>query len=94
LISPGWIARAGVLLYPDKSGIYEVEIGSLPTGIDIRFLKNNDYQYSPTALETVVDIIIANQTGSSRGDFNIPIIYSKKDTPDSSMICQINIINL
>lgn len=73
--------------------LYELEIGSLPNGVDVTFAKNNQYIYSPEANESEVDLKITNEIGSQKGDFNVSVIFSKKDTNDSSVICQINIIN-
>lgn len=82
-----------VILEKAVQGLYELEIGSLPNGVDITFTKNNQYAYQPETSESEVDLKIINETGSQKGDFNILIIYSKKNMHDSSVICQINIIN-
>ena len=67
--------------------IKNLEIGSLPEGIDVVFSENNDYQIS-TANE-IIQIKIYRQQNSSKGDFSLPIIFNSKD---SIIICQINII--
>lgn len=74
-------------------GLYELEIGSLPNGVDITFAKNNKYVYQPEANESEIDLKIINEAGSQKGDFNVSVVFSKKDMQDSSAICQINIIN-
>jgi hypothetical protein len=68
-------------------GIKNLEIGSLPAGIDIIFAENNDYQISTN--KDIVQIKIYRQRGSERGNFSIPIIFNSKS---STIICQINII--
>jgi hypothetical protein len=74
-------------------GEYEMEIGGLPKGIDVTFSKNDDYQYIQSADESSLPLTITNQLGSQKGNFGIPLIYTKKGVKDSSVICQINIIN-
>jgi hypothetical protein len=68
-------------------GIKNLEIGSLPAGIDIIFAENNDYQISTN--KDIVQLKIYRQRGSERGNFSIPIIFNSKS---STIICQINII--
>lgn len=72
---------------------YEVTIGGLPDGIDVVFAKNNDYTYLPGPEDSVVTIIISKQAGASVGSFNVPIIYTKKGLMESSVVCQINVVN-
>lgn len=72
---------------------YDAEIGSLPKGIDVRFEKNNDYIYDFRGKETVLALIVTKQDSSLSGDFTIPIIYTHKGKKESSVICQLNIIN-
>lgn len=69
----------------------KIEIGSLPDGIDIKFLKNNDYIINNGLQDEDFNLIIFNQSGSQKGNFNIPIIIYEDDT--KGIICQINIIN-
>jgi len=68
-------------------GIKNLEIGSLPDGIDIIFAENNDYQIFTN--KDIVQIKIYRQKGSERGNFSIPIIFNSRS---STIICQINII--
>jgi len=68
-------------------GIKNLEIGSLPAGIDIVFAGNNDYQISTN--NDIVQVKIYRQKGSEKGNFSLPIIFSSKN---STIICQINII--
>jgi len=68
-------------------GIKNLEIGSLPAGIDIVFAENNDYQISTNS--DIVQLKIYRQRGSEKGNFSLPIIFNSKN---STIICQINII--
>lgn len=87
------MSSVDVLLTTSNNDNYELEIGSLPDGIKIIFEKNNDYVYEPIPDEKKVSLIIKNEYGSNNGNFNIPIIFTKKGNRDSSTICQINILN-
>lgn len=87
-------ASAGVFLTKDADISFAVEIGALPKGINIYFSDNNDYKYLPGTSETMLELSLVNETGSQKGDFNIPIIFTKKNVVDSPVICQINVANL
>jgi hypothetical protein len=91
-ISNRQMASVHILLEKGKiQGSEEIEIGSLPIGIDLTFSKNKDYLYRPQIDEESLEIEITNQPGSQKGNFSIPIIYT---SGNSTTICQINIINL
>jgi hypothetical protein len=91
-ISNRQMAFVHILLEKGKiQGSEEIEIGSLPIGIDLTFSKNKDYLYRPQIDEESLEIEITNQSGSQKGNFSIPIIYTNGN---STTICQINIINL
>jgi|GEM_PF-2014718 len=83
-----------ILLEKNLETEYEIEIGGLPHGIDITFLENGGYLYSPGAEEQKVSLNMQKEEGSQKGNFDIPIIYTQKGEKDSSVVCQINIINL
>jgi hypothetical protein len=70
-----------------------LEIGSLPLGIDITFLNNANYEWNVSQGENIAVLQIIKQAFSQKGNFNIPIIYTDKDSGES-VICQINVINL
>ena len=65
----------------------------MPAGIDVVFGANKDYSYSLKPGETTLDLEVINQVGSDDGNFSVPIIYTKIGQPDSSVICQMNILN-
>lgn len=77
----------------EDSGIYEMEIGSLPSGIDVRFEDTKSYKLMPNISNSIVDIYIHTQSKAQKGDFTVPIIFTKNDNSRSSVICQINIVN-
>ncbi|MDO8522675.1 MAG: hypothetical protein Q7S12_00090 [bacterium] len=74
-----------------RSDTEDIEIGSLPLGIDITFFNNANYSFSPRRSDNGAVLQITNQPGSQKGNFSIPIIYT---SGNSETICQINIINL
>ena len=86
-------AKARIMLERDSDAPYEVEIGGLPHGINITFSKNSGYRYTQGAGDRSLELTIINQPGSQKGNFGVPIIYTQKGAKDSSVICQINIIN-
>lgn len=84
--------NATVTLVLEKdSGEYELEIGSLPVGIEVLFATNNAYAYKPNGGETEVVLDIARVADAQKGDFTVPVIFNKNQ--NSSVVCQINIIN-
>ncbi len=87
-------AGANVLLNKDADISFTVEVGALPKGINVYFSDNDDYKYLPGTSETSLRLSIENEEGSQKGDFTIPIIFTKKNVVDSPVICQINVVNL
>ncbi len=73
--------------------IDEIEIGNLPLGIDLKFAGNLDYIYQSDKTENDITLLITKEESAQKGSFSIPIIYTKKDSNNSSVICQINIVN-
>lgn len=88
-------SRARVTLAQNrkKNVLSFLEIGSLPTGIDVVFKSNEEYAYTPGSREAVIEFSITRQTGADIGDFTIPIIYTLQEGRGSSVVCQINILN-
>ncbi|MEK7089611.1 MAG: hypothetical protein AAB920_02215 [Patescibacteria group bacterium] len=74
-----------------RSDTEDIEIGSLPLGIDITFLNNASYSFSSQKSDSGAVLQITNQPGSQKGNFSVPIIYA---SGNSTTICQINVINL
>ncbi len=73
---------------------YEAEIGSLPSGIDVRFFENGDYVYELDSDDKTLPLLVNNEDGSRKGNFTIPVIFTEKGSQSSSVICQINVVNL
>ncbi|MEK7511045.1 MAG: hypothetical protein AAB582_02330 [Patescibacteria group bacterium] len=84
---------ARILLSGSAGEGAELEIGALPQGIDIRFAATNEYVYRPASGEETVELTLANERGAQEGDFTVPIIYTRQEPEQSSVICQINIVN-
>ena len=70
-----------------------LEIGDLPEGVDMRFSQNNAYAYHLAAGETRVALDIQNSDGAFKGDVNIPIFFTERGVTESTIACQINIVN-
>jgi hypothetical protein len=87
-------ARARIILFKGADVAHEVEIGGLPNGIDVRFEKTHTYTYQPGSGEMAVDLIVERDARAQKGNFTVPIIYTPQGLPNSSTICQINVINL
>lgn len=85
-------ATGRMILNPDADVPYEAEIGSLPAGIDLTFSQNGQHSIS-LGHEKSLDLDIVSQPGSQKGDFNILLIYVQKGARDSSVVCQMNIVN-
>ncbi len=85
-------AQARIMLGGKKVQSGEIEIGSLPLGIDIQFSDGRDYLRGVSQNDGAFDLGITSQNGSEKGNFSIPILYTDKET-NQTTICQINIIN-
>ena len=72
----------------DLEGEYQLEIGSLPDNLDMRF-ENGEYGYELTK-SGEVSLYITNYM-DKKGSLNIPIIFSKKGEKISNTLCQVNI---
>jgi len=88
------LIQTHIALKKNANIAYKLEVGGLPDGIIIKFLKNSLYSYTPNSDELKIDLDIINENGSQKGNFSVPIIYTQKGGKNSSVICQINIINL
>lgn len=74
----------------ERGDAENIEIGSLPLGIDITFLNNASYSYQPQKNDNTAVVQIINRPDSQKGNFSVPVIYA---SGNSTTICQINIIN-
>lgn len=83
-----------VILQGNPNLAFELEIVAVPPGIKIEFTKTKTVLYSSTGKEDKVEIEIKNEKDSQAGNFSVPIIYTQKsDSDNSTVICQLNIIN-
>lgn len=76
----------------DKVSTYDIEVGSLPGGIDVKF-SNDSYIKTLGKDETSTLFKIKNSSNSNKGNYNISFIFTKKGAVESSSVCQINIVN-
>jgi hypothetical protein len=83
-----------ILLTKEADVQYEIEVGSLPEGYDMKFSNNSKYEKIIGLGDDSTDITIQKKSKASKGNFTIPIIYTQKGVFDSSVICQMNIVNL
>lgn len=82
-----------LILTKEADIAYEIEVGSLPTGIDVRFNDTNSYNRHIGLEDNMIDFTVTKKANAAIGSFTIPIIYTQKGVFDSSVICQINIVN-
>jgi hypothetical protein len=92
-ISDGAPAQANIRFFRDTDERYEMEIGGLPDGIDVSFERDGLYRHTQGPEDRYLALRVAKQAGAQKGNFSIPIIYTRKGNKDSSVICQINIVN-
>ncbi len=83
-----------VMLQKSLDENYQLEIGSLPDGVNMVFSANDDYVYEPDFDDDIVSLRIRNEEGALTGNFTVPIVFTQKGKEDSSVICQINIVNV
>ena len=87
-------SSAKIFFKEDEQASYTAEIGSLPDGINIMFEANNAYEYYPTQDDTSLVLKILNDDRANKGNFTVPIIFTKNLGHESTIMCQINIVNL
>lgn len=79
-----------ILLNTKKGGEYELEVGSLPDNLDVRF-SNNKYSIDIDGDAEKVSLNIKNEL-IEKGNFSFPVFF-KERKGDSGIICQVNILN-
>jgi hypothetical protein len=82
------------LSHGTSTGHEYLDLGSMPYGIDMRFVNGNRYRFDRVEEQSEVEVSVSVLPGAQRGSLSIPIIYTKEREQDSSVICQINILNL
>lgn len=86
-------AQNTLLLTKEADIAYELEVGSLPAGIDVRFTNNNSYYKNIGLEDDAVDFTISIKHDAATGSFTIPLIYTQKGVFDSSVVCQVNVVH-
>jgi hypothetical protein len=87
-------SSANIFFKEDEQAIYKAEIGSLPEGVKVTFARNGLYEDYPSQDDTSLSLQIVNEDGSTKGDFTVPIIFTKNLGHESTVLCQVNLINL
>lgn len=87
-------ASVKLMLSGTWEGAYELEVGGLPLGIDMFFVRSDDYVYHPSVDEDTATLRVSAQEGAREGNFTVPVIFTKQEGKGSSVICQVNIVNL
>jgi hypothetical protein len=88
-------ARVRLTLSGENDVPYEMEVGSLPAGIDVRFAHTMSYTHQAESREADIELIVERDERAQKGNFTVPIIYtSKGGSKNSTTICQINIVHL
>nr|MBP9816452.1 hypothetical protein [Candidatus Paceibacterota bacterium] len=73
-----------------------LEIGSLPVGIDIRFIGDTPYLVelfddSPETFTLSANVFALE--GAQEGSFSVPLVFTRTDGKESTVVCQINVLN-
>ncbi len=83
-----------MLTKANQPGVENLEIGSLPDGINVKIVATGSYTKTIEQKESSVLVLVSKQNGAQQGSFNIPILYTLKNPEKTSTaICQINIVN-
>lgn len=82
-----------IFLQGNPSLPFELEIIAVPPGIKVEFAKTKTALYSSSGQEEKVEIEIKNDKDSQVGSFSVPILYTQKSANNSTVICQLNILN-
>jgi hypothetical protein len=81
--------------HPDE-GSFDLEIGSLPYGVDVRFDSSDDYHLDDLNAAQKTRLVIKAYAGAQSGSFNVPILVTKKSFlglgKSSSILCQFNVL--
>ena len=81
-----------ILLSGSVSSPKDIEVVGLPQGFNIKFTKNNQTKVSVSS-ETSINIKIEKTLLAQRGSFNVSFIFTEKGAKNSSVICQMNLVN-
>jgi hypothetical protein len=86
-------AQTKLLLGTSAGKGYEMEVGSLPDGIDIKFTRTQGYTRYPTHEDKSVRLDVSRQEGAQKGDFNVSILFTEFGEENATIACQLNIVN-
>ncbi len=81
-----------LLLTTSSSTREQLEIGSVPKGINVTFGGDRDYTLRPKGGDPV-PVVITKEEDSQTGSFTVPVMYTAFGKKDSIVICQIGITN-
>ena len=73
-----------------------VEIGGLPKGIDVRFPGESPYAIDVLKDQTSGASLLASVVlpeGAQVGSFTVPVIFTRTDDGESTVVCQLNIVH-
>lgn len=85
-------AQVRLALVRDGEGTHELEVGGLPKGFTITVTESGTFDAVQNE-EDFLTLSIGKHINSQRGNFSVPIAYTKM-RDGASILCQINIINL
>lgn len=89
--------QISLLLTKEEGSTYEsenLEVGSLPDGINVKIRNSESYTKNISAEENSIPLIITKEQGAQKGSFNIPLVYTVKENGVSSVaVCQFNLVN-
>lgn len=92
-VSHGSSARLRVALEGKEIQNGELEIGSLPFGVEAAFSQSGDYLNRVSKNDRVSELEFVSREGSQRGSFSISVFYTDTNT-NQTTACQINLINV
>lgn len=81
-----------IILTGSASTAKDIEVLGVPSGFKIKFKKNNQTKTSISAEQTT-NILIEKMVTAQKGNFNVSFVYTEKGSKNSSIICQMNLIN-
>lgn len=98
------VEHRSIKIYQNESEPYSLEVVGLPQGFKVSFPgggqggSQGDAQkgggvYEPKSGESLIEIDINKKDDAQKGSFSVSFVFSKKNTPSSSVVCQMNILN-
>ncbi len=81
-----------IILTGSASTAKDIEVLGVPSGFKIKFKKNNQTKTSISSEQTT-NIFIEKMAMAQKGNFNVSFVFTEKGSKNSSIICQMNLIN-